>query len=794
MGAAVENPLPESPVRVLTPLALAAGGLVLGGFVVLAGFAALSPRGENLPGLLAFPSAYVGDSVLLPLAILLLIAGAQALPPARTERAVTLVAGLLGAAGALLTQLMWLHDNHPQLNWTLPEPHYFTAAGKWHAAYAVVTAGILTAALAAMLIRVGGARALPDVRQRLVRLLAGPGSAAVCGCLLGYAVLAVRDSISATLASQSSIVALATAALALVIMTAAAAGMQIRALCRPALFGVLAAIALGLAAQAPWSTEYGRVLSTVGVGLVGVGVALALLIRDLNGNVPYRPELAWAVLVGLVSPLFLTATWTLSADAIAGQHWPQAAAWSGGFVVALILLPLVGRGGQGIRWLNQGWDVLAVFAALGGLGLLAVSAPRWREDNDLTRVLGFLTAVLIVWRLFPIMRRRFDLEVREEKDPAGPDGSYTLPPVSRRAARFALLLVVVSGAAAIFLTLAVTLATMTDVRYLAGSGIQPKLALLAGVGLVACGFAALLGLGRARVLRWASALVAMSWPVTLVFVGTYRLNLFALLGGLLLALWTLNSVICNSALLRLRRVDAPLWVAAGLLTASAGLSGYAALTFVLAEPPRLYSWAGGVCAGVLILAVQAALSVIVGRLAAPPASEMTRHDLGHNLIQDATLVSLLYVCAGLIPSVAWAHLPTELGDWARSLAVAALCLPFMMFFLSPYRWLLDNNLRHLDSETTTRADDPATLQRALDGEKRMWARNQLLWRAATRGLDGGEQERFLRVLAAHIRNQNLIGSLIVILSVAGMLVLMNKDTVLGFARRDSWLDRTGGTA
>jgi hypothetical protein len=99
----------------------------------------------DLHGLFVFRSATWGDGLLLPLLALCLrvltgrLRATAPQPPAHRLRAVA-VAAALGAVLGSSVILTWYLDDHPGLNWTNPRPHYFDAAGKWHAA--VVGAGV----------------------------------------------------------------------------------------------------------------------------------------------------------------------------------------------------------------------------------------------------------------------------------------------------------------------------------------------------------------------------------------------------------------------------------------------------------------------------------------------------------------------------------------------------------------------------------------------------------------------------------------------------------------------------
>ena len=110
---------------------LTAGRVLVGRWALIPGLAFLAglvlpiwalsgkpPRG--LPGFGSFPSAYLGDTVLVPAAVLLLAAAIPRLKAAAAERKVAVSAAIVAALIVALVQYGWLHDRAPRLNWTLP--------------------------------------------------------------------------------------------------------------------------------------------------------------------------------------------------------------------------------------------------------------------------------------------------------------------------------------------------------------------------------------------------------------------------------------------------------------------------------------------------------------------------------------------------------------------------------------------------------------------------------------------------------------------------------------------------
>jgi hypothetical protein len=270
-------------------------------------------------------------------------------------------------------------------------------------------------------------------------------------------------------------------------------------------------------------------------------------------------------------------------------------------------------------------------------------------------------------------------------------------------------------------------------------------------------------------------------PVTVVAAG----------GGVLLAFWSANTMVNNVGLLRGDRIDAVLWTTAGAVAVSGFVTGFFAASAALASSSsHIYTWFAGISTGAAVLAINGGLGVSAGHLVAIPGGGRTRHGLTHNLVQDATLMAMLYLIALVIPSTTLLHLPPHLGFWARLIATFAIVGPFLTYFLGPYQWQLTTNLEHLEREINSRAENKEATRAAVNAERSLIRRNAVLLRAARGLLDGPPQHRFLRTLNGHIRNQNAIGSAIVVLSVVGFLVLVGGKTSAAFAylRRSERLD------
>jgi len=195
--------------------------------VLSAGFGALNafyltggsvPRG--LPGLYDFASATWGDGIALPIMTTALCYTVLILPPSRHERLAASLSAVVSGALGIATQILWLRDDAPRANWTLPRPHHFTAAGWYHAAFLIGMCTLTGALWALALSRLATA----DIHRR--REATKPAATAAVGGAAFIALLAVDASApTVTSAGQATLYATAIGTLLLV----AVAGITARA-------------------------------------------------------------------------------------------------------------------------------------------------------------------------------------------------------------------------------------------------------------------------------------------------------------------------------------------------------------------------------------------------------------------------------------------------------------------------------------------------------------------------------------------------------------------------------------
>nr|BFE51888.1 hypothetical protein GCM10017745_53150 [Saccharothrix mutabilis subsp. capreolus] len=168
---------------------LAATATGVGGFGALLAFSLATRRStRDLPGLWTYRSATWGDGLLLPVCCGALVLARAGLPPVERERLIGGAAAALGAAGGAATQVLWLLDDAPRLNWTLPRPHRFNAAGAYHAVY-LVTMSAAFAGLWASVI----ARAVAAAPGRVDWRAVGPLVGVALASGGGFAALVLLD-------------------------------------------------------------------------------------------------------------------------------------------------------------------------------------------------------------------------------------------------------------------------------------------------------------------------------------------------------------------------------------------------------------------------------------------------------------------------------------------------------------------------------------------------------------------------------------------------------------------------
>jgi hypothetical protein len=139
------------------------------------------------PGLYDYWASSVGDAVLLPTVFAALTWLNTSGAGKRRDDVLGAVALAIGAAVGIMVQWGWLADPDPVLNWTLPAPGVFTAAGWYHAGFLVATTGILLG---------GAARSLSRLARRATRPGDQLASIVLAVASIAFAMLLIFDNLS----------------------------------------------------------------------------------------------------------------------------------------------------------------------------------------------------------------------------------------------------------------------------------------------------------------------------------------------------------------------------------------------------------------------------------------------------------------------------------------------------------------------------------------------------------------------------------------------------------------------
>ncbi len=242
-----DHPAPhrQSPRRQSMRIAAHPGPLSVAGLAVLYLSGLVLPawwlsglHSAARPGLAGYPSAYIGDTLLLPTGVTTLVAGIRRLPRSRWELITGPLAAIAAAAVSVAVQIDWLTDSTTPTNWTMPAPGHLDPAGWWHFAYFT---GMSIAMITATTVFLTRARATRRADPALVAdLSAGRGAVLLLAAWGSYAALSIHSDLTTALTSSAA----ATIALTAVVLTLAFGlvwlgyGRLIRVLAWPALAAI----------------------------------------------------------------------------------------------------------------------------------------------------------------------------------------------------------------------------------------------------------------------------------------------------------------------------------------------------------------------------------------------------------------------------------------------------------------------------------------------------------------------------------------------------------------------------
>lgn len=244
------------------------------GFGVLSAFWLLAKHDPALPGLYHYAAATWGDGLFLSMGAGALIGWFTLCEPIDTHEkrgaiAVASASGLLGMA----VQASWLARNDTALNWTIPEPHRFNAAGWYHAAFFVAAFAFFFGAIW-LFWRVSRRRRPPDGVARTFEVL-------FWAALSGYSQLHMLDDHATLLISPwRSAVTAAAVLLAAALFYRRAHESSCAAGIALAIPGTLLGMGVSLAVDPAYAMSGEIVFLCLGLVLIG----MAMLLVDSTGR------------------------------------------------------------------------------------------------------------------------------------------------------------------------------------------------------------------------------------------------------------------------------------------------------------------------------------------------------------------------------------------------------------------------------------------------------------------------------------------------------------------------------
>jgi hypothetical protein len=744
------------------PAAILLAGLVLPTWYLIA------PPPPGLPGLGSFPSASIGDTVLIPLSAFLLVLAIRRRPRAPHERILTGLAAIAAAAVGSAAQASWLHDRRPRPNWTLPRPGHFTAAGWWHAAYFVATSALFFALTVLLVLRVREERrknqtsSPPSPRPGTPVLIAATGT---------YLALAGHDSAAGKpgWASGSSLILVGVALVAAAVLTGLALGRASRILLRPSLLGLAATAALttltiGIGATSP--------LFTATAAVILLTLALVLL-YDLASTWSSPPPVLERAVNALVTTVGCAAAWTLLSHQ-AARHELRAALTSGAVAIVLLLGVMIGV-------LRRKPERCLPFTLLYTFGIGVAVTAVWLDARpadvaSFTPYLALGVSLLLAIGT-RIVQAYTDVELGVPKSPSAPSERLSDAKVAR--STLALALLALFGVGSFLATLAFTIAANPGTALPHPRGVSTGDVILLGAMTVSAGLALALFAANSRPwpwlrpVTWAAEValpVGLSVPMILA-VSALPLKApvatTAVSAAVMVALWTADSLFGNVWQLQGRSFG----IRNAIPVLSLALLWASTTAWILTAGTRTAHGGRGLVEAYMIatalLLTVVAFTTLLGGAASRRLPRLSELPPWRGLLQDGSCVSgiiliIVFLSAYMINNVGFT-------DGLK------LSIPLVALFGPPYYWIMKANREWPEIEARRLLESDA--QRVLDAVgDRSWRRFVLDLRTqrtyCRHPVPQARSEEFVRALGAHTRNQNRIASALLLTPIASALLLL----------------------
>ncbi len=751
--------------------------LALALVVLLAGSGVMSvlstafPPAAEIPNWQDFAATTIGDTLVLPVLVLCLHASWKTLS-ITTARGLSwpfVAGGVVGVLGGAGVQLSWLLDTQPRLTWVLPQVHRFSLPGWYHAIFLTLMSGLVVGLAAGVahalwVAKRSGQQAKANAYASSPLLLSAMTSAWF------FSVLVVHDG-----GEGSSL-----------------------------LWTVLSVIISSLSLAAAVLILVGaRALPALSCAVLSVG-ALTVLLANFHGS--GSQWLALALSASLATGVvFRDAQWTtrgvefllvflvLTAGALL--------ALSSADIVHVLLIAFPGvttavylASAAGSRWRQShegcGWRISGATAVI--LSAQATSAWLRNQPGDYQvwgNVLGLAYSVLFVAQALPPvrrdMRRLMQAEAASQTVTADVTVNHEATRVALRAGAW--------GAAAVVGVLLVFVAAAPSMDFQDGVAepaltwrplqVQGGLALLAALSV---------GVWRDR--PW-TPYVAIAAALAVGGVAWQQLLELpplpwwpALLGGALVFLWELESIVANAAMRPSWAVRRgwrwPIAFSIAVATTStyvmAAVGGSFSRTGSTAPMLRSFSALAGAIAVNLLLTLAAGMALDWRRDLAATSTPVTagaapnwaRYRLRGSLLQDFGLLQLLVAVGMWLPFSAIIRINPATPSLASGIAVAASVL---LLFTPVFFVALRNSVAHI-GEQSRKASRPhaitawGVLPAVAVSEETSTLRAMFASREGPR-----TQREWASVLAVHQLHLNVLALAMGVVSLLGLLLLLLSD-------------------
>lgn len=645
-----------------------------------------------------YRAATIGDGLFLPALACALTMSLRRLPPVAGETRRAAIAAVAGGVAGVALQAVWLLDSNPQLNWTLPEPGEFNAAGWYHAGFLVAAFSFFTALFVLVIERLRAAQ--PSKRNELAT---SPLTAVIVGTSLAMVGLVALDaeSSSDTGATAATIAITGTAVVAGVISARLRLGQWLR-LARPVIaVGVLFALALTVIASDGIGTDTALAIAA-SVVCLGLAVAIAEPVRA------DRKTALWLACLTAVGLLLLAAfAWSLT------DRFPT---WRLiGIGIASVAGPaLVAR----LRRPPGAVDWRLVPAVAGPLFAITVAArpEQWGAFMSVFSLSGAILGGIVAASPSPALplfwlRARFRKLI--ETEDLVRDRRLTATELDS-AARTTWI-----GLYGVGLAIVVS-ATTSVLRYvdpdqqLDLSAIVDRVAIEAAALLIA-----LLGIGGGAVasgcrrLRHHAgtvgsacmALAVLAWLAApfLALDAQPHLWLSTSLIALVLGALVTESLLTNTELIHHLRPDRRIAAIAALAGAAVASQAWWLTSYGIWDggAPLAPGAAAAMIALVVVGNVIFATAIGWALLAVRHFDRLTMESPEINVMQDQGLYGALTLIAGVLPLLLIQHIE-ESSVWVLLVSLGGLVISgfLALNLVRSVRWVMGNNFEHLGKEQT----------------------------------------------------------------------------------------------